>query len=909
MDPLLKPLSPLTQEQMDRTTNGPYDIYCNVGTPDFCDRSPAEVCSVAANTPSNGYALVYGITPSNCRLCNDYGGVCPPGLIFETSYSSSLECGPGMSVWGQGLNECVIDALNDSLPSIPTNPDCTPNATADPDNDSFDLSGLTYPAPNRVEWNGNGQAYSSTGRATSNEDGSTTVYDNYTTDVMKAGGGSTNIAVTRSRTYDAQGALLGDSYNASYSDGSTPQTGDQIGSATSGGGTTYNGEPLSGSSGTGSGDGTNTASCPPPPPPPPESDVGDNDKNLGCDGKTRLDGNPCNPVTGNKFLSEVDYESPFEEFTFIRRYNSQLSADTGLGTGWTHPYGARLEIDGSDLMARRADGRGYAFVNNSGNWSGDADNPYQLSLTGAIYTLIGPDDVTETYNSQGHLSSITTLAGFQLTLSYDAQSLLDTVTSNTGHSLDFTWNVNNHISGITDQAGRTWGYRYDTNGNLEFVDNPDTTSKQYHYEDTSFPNVLTGITDERPARFSTYAYDENGRVKTSTRAGNTDRIDITYSAGTFRTLTNSLGQVTNYTVIPQLGTALLMDVSGPGCSTCSVTDTNYAHDPATNDLILKNELGVITEYGNYDANGNPGFIINAQGTPEQRRSDYTYDSRFFNKITSITEPSVFASDPTAQCTPGMDCKVTSYTYDAFGNRTTKTISGYDPAGNPVSRTTTWQYNGPLNQLSFIDGPRTDVNDYTYYRYYPNDTGTPIGARARLKEIEDANGVLIRCNIQYTATGKVFPSPPQRPDADLYLLPRQRPPGDPDRNRQHQSAASPTGPTSPPAKCEPSPPASARADATTLTFGYDDARRLTRITDGLGNYIEYTLDTEGNRLEEKTYDSTDALKKQLTQTFDIYNRLDTTGQANESTNPNFAPDGTLDTKPTATARSPITATMP
>ena len=83
------------------------------------------------------------------------------------------------------------------------------------------------------------------------------------------------------------------------------------------------------------------------------------------------------------------------------------------------------------------------------------------------------------------------------------------------------------------------------------------------------------------------------------------------------------------------------------------------------------------------------------------------------------------------------------------------------------------------------------------------------------------------------------------------------------------------------------------DATTLTFGYDAARRLTRIADGLGNYLDYTLDTEGNRTFEKTYDSGGALKKQLSQTFDIYNRLDTSAQANENTDSDFAPDGTLD----------------
>ena len=91
------------------------------------------------------------------------------------------------------------------------------------------------------------------------------------------------------------------------------------------------------------------------------------------------------------------------------------------------------------------------------------------------------------------------------------------------------------------------------------------------------------------------------------------------------------------------------------------------------------------------------------------------------------------------------------------------------------------------------------------------------------------------------------------------------------------------------------------DATTLTFGYDDARRLTSITDGLGNHIDYGLDTEGNRLSETTFDANgtpsntadDLIKKQLSQTFDIYNRLDTSSQANEARDLNFAPDGTLD----------------
>ena len=246
-------------------------------------------------------------------------------------------------------------------------------------------------------------------------------------------------------------------------------------------------------------------------------------------------------------------------------------------------------------------------------------------------------------------------------------------------------------------------------------------------------------------------------------------------------------------------------------------------------------------------------------------------------------------------------KVTTNAYDNFGNKTLETIDGFDPSGNPVTRTTTWNYNGPLNQLSFMDGPRTDVNDYTTYRYYPNDATQPVGTRARLKEIEDATGVLIRSNIQYTLTGKVQSE--SRPNglsiAYTYYAGNDRlatlTETGSSGSRVTQWTYLATG------EVESITAAFGTPDATVLTFGYDDARRLTRITDGLGNHIDYGLDTEGNRLSETTYDANgtpnntadDVIKKQLSQTFDIYNRLDTSSQANEARDLNFAPDGTLD----------------
>ena len=359
-----------------------------------------------------------------------------------------------------------------------------------------------------------------------------------------------------------------------------------------------------------------------------------------------------------------------------------------------------------------------------------------------------------------------------------------------------------------------------------------------------------------------------------------------YNTNGTRTVTNSRGQASTYSTAVQLGVALVTDIAGPGCSTCGGSNTSYQYDPANNNLLGETENGVTTQYGNYDTRGQYGYKIEAVGTPEARRTDYTYDARFFNKITSMTEPSV---NPAGS-------KLTSHSYDDFGNRLSEVISGFAPDGQggygPVSRTTTRQYAGPLNQLSFTDGPRTDVNDFTTYRYYTDD---PLEGnnRARLQEIEDANGVLTRSNIHYSATGKVLSE--SRPNG--LTLTYTYYPG----NYRLETLTESDGTTSrvtrwtylATGEVATITTADGTPDATTLTFGYDDARRLTRITDGLGNYIEYTLDTEGNRTAEKTYDSTSTLRKALTQTFDIYNRLDGSSQANEVVDYNFAPDGTLD----------------
>jgi YD repeat-containing protein len=64
----------------------------------------------------------------------------------------------------------------------------------------------------------------------------------------------------------------------------------------------------------------------------------------------------------------------------------------------------------------------------------------------------------------------------------------------------------------------------------------------------------------------------------------------------------------------------------------------------------------------------------------------------------------------------------------------------------------------------------------------------------------------------------------------------------------------------------------------VAYGYDDAHRLTDVSDNLGNSVHYTLDNSGNRTKEETKDPSGALALQLSRVMDALSRVQqTTGR--------------------------------
>ena len=617
-------------------------------------------------------------------------------------------------------------------------------------------------------------------------------------------------------------------------------------------------------------------------------------------------GNPINTATGNKFHEEnIDLNS--ELISFSVYYNSSRAKSSVLygmpmGRGWTHTYSKKMSdgaflVDGVEsIYTYRETGRGVLFQKINGAWVNQSSSSEVLSQTGDGWVLHTNKGEIEKYDIFGKLVEVIA-DGRTVSISYESGSRIDKITADDGTYVTFGFSINstNEIKPqtITDLNGNQWIFGYTDRNMLETIQYPDNTIKTFHYENNN-KHLLTGITNRHAIgqvgkRFATYGYDSENRANYEKHHAkdfndndiNVEELSIVYNNDNTRTITNSRGEVSTYEVEQNNGLWQIKSITGPGCSSCSNDNSYFEYDPVTNDLISKTVDGVTTKYFNYDNKGQYAFKIEAFGTVDARRTDYTYDARFISKITSMTEASIFGSNN----------KVTNYVYDAKGQMTSMTKSGFQPNGTAVSRTTTYEYAGPFNQISKITDPMGNEN---LFWYYPETNPVPE-RRNRLKRVTGPDGIFNRKDIRWSATGKVTEE--KRPngivitnsydvDNDRLITSTQ---SDGNKNIVTQFTYLATGHIESVTRNFGTP------EASTLSLTYDGALRVTRVTDQLGNYVEYELDTEGNQLGERTYDPNSTLKKQITQIFDAYDYVDSMTQSGVTTDYDYGTNGVLDSQ--------------
>jgi RHS repeat-associated protein len=626
----------------------------------------------------------------------------------------------------------------------------------------------------------------------------------------------------------------------------------------------------------------------------PEDDK-DKEEENGEEDPCETVGDPISLSTGNMWLPQTDYaQAGLSPIEFRRTYNSQGSKSKLTGTLWSTTYDRFVipATNGGPVRLRRPDGQTIRF---SVGPTGLVPQPHflgKLQQTGTGWRYVDEHQTVEEFDTQGRLLKITDLQGRTVTASYNTQGAMSGVTSNAGGSLTFTYTTFGQLYTLRDHTGRTWTYSYDNYANLVSAQQPDTTRHRYVYADPNDPHNLTEASveyaDGGGIRFAVWAYDAQGRATTNYAPGSLTsstprrQVTIEYPSDTLRRVTDGRGQVTEYSLARVNGTGFISSVVGPGFAQCGFADSVRQFDPAMN-VTAHARFGRTTRYGGYDDKRQPAFMVEADGTLSARRTDYVYDPRFIGKPTLITEPSV---------APGR-VKTTLVEYNARGQETRVAISGFHPDGTPVSRTTTAEYNGPLGQLSKVDGPRTDVLDVTTYTY---DLTTQ-----RLKSVRDAAGVDVRSNILFNALGQIASE--TRPNG--VSISYTYVPGNALLASVTEQAGSVTRRTAWTYTMRQQVQSITFSDGVNpvqeIHFDYDyagdliyaGARRNWLEPHLQEPYITFTRDRSGNVTAKAIQDTrNNDWAYQLDSTFDAYNRVDAVVAANNIIDFDFHPEGTL-----------------
>jgi RHS repeat-associated protein len=171
---------------------------------------------------------------------------------------------------------------------------------------------------------------------------------------------------------------------------------------------------------------------------------------------------------------------------------------------------------------------------------------------------------------------------------------------------------------------------------------------------------------------------------------------------------------------------------------------------------------------------------------------------------------------------------------------------------------TYTYNA-FGQVLTAKLPRTDLNSTTTYAYYTCTTGSQCG---QVETITNAIGQVTTFNT-YNAHGQ--PLTITDPNAvvttlayDKRLRPLSREIGTETTSYTYYPTGLLETVTLP--------------GSSTITYTYDAAHRLTKITDGAGNYLSYTLDAMGNRTAESAYDPSGTLHRTHTRVFNTVSEL-------------------------------------
>jgi len=307
------------------------------------------------------------------------------------------------------------------------------------------------------------------------------------------------------------------------------------------------------------------------------------------------------------------------------------------------------------------------------------------------------DDFEEVMEYDDHLNLVkfTDGRGFVTTYTYDDRGHKTSETDALGNVRTYTYDDQGHLLTATDPKGVVTKYEYDDRGNLikkyQAYGTPDQIVESWTYDDLGHKLTHT----DANGNTTTYGYDDRGRLITVTDPYGQVVTRNTYNdLGLVIQTEDVFGHATSYeydalgrktAVIDALGNRSTTEYDANG-NVVRQTDVNGA--VTTYEYNFFNQLvkvtdpnGNVTEYG-YTVRGN----LKWSKDPLGHYTYYEYNGRglLVEKIVKIGDDAATADD---------DDLVTTYAYDASGNRISTTLPGggvitetYDGLGRVIART-------------------------------------------------------------------------------------------------------------------------------------------------------------------------------------------------------------------------------
>jgi YD repeat-containing protein len=546
--------------------------------------------------------------------------------------------------------------------------------------------------------------------------------------------------------------------------------------------------------------------------------------------------------------------------------------------------------------------------------------------TGAITTLMPArgGQLTFGYDS-GLLKTVTDQFGRQVQFSYEQPAntslpqRIYLVTAPDGSTIQVGYDSSNNLKTLTwaDTQVRTFVYE---NASLPWaltgiVDESKARYGTYGY-DAQGRATSTYLGDGAEKYSVTYSAPPMWSVTETRVSSNFVCREHRWVPPTGTQVTTPQNQLSGMGAVQAKGMVALASQSQPAGSGCAASSSAQSYDaqgnPTSRDDFNGNRtcnaydpvrnLRVVTLEGraaqNADGSDKPCPADLASYTPSaadaqhperkttvQWHPDWALEARRAEpkKITTWVyngQPDPIAGD-TPNCAPSapalLDGKPIAVVCRRYEQATSDPAGGAAFAATPVGVARLWSYTYDQNgQLLTETAPKLSPTDTlshtTNYTYY-TDTSFPDGASGHtvgdLQQVQDPAGNATQFTL-YDKAGRLLSSK----DANNTVTTRTWWP----RGWVHTVTVKPKagGGTAQTTTYDYWPTGLlhvvTQPDGSTLTYAYDDAHRLTDVTDGAGNTVHYVLDGMGNRTSETVKDASGNLASAIARIYDNLNRL-------------------------------------